>query len=238
MLRGENMMRLRRLARATRGAVTRRLVPVDAAMLTRPTPVSRRFAMDRGTPIDRHYIETFLGRHASLIAGDVMEIGGTEYIRKFARAPRSVAVLHATPGNPEATLIADLTAPDTLPTAAVDCLICTQTLNFIFDVGRAIEGIAKLLRPGGVALVTASGISQISRYDMSRWGDYWRFTDAALHRLFAAQFDAHIAIYGNVAAAVAFLQGVAVEDLPDRAILDESDPDYQLTLGVVARRLP
>lgn len=232
------MMRLRQLARATRGAVTRRLIPVDATTLTRSTPVSRRFAMDRGTPIDRHYIEKFLSRHASSIGGDVMEIGGAEYIRKFARDPRSIAVLHATPGNPQATLIADLTEPATLPTAAIDCLICTQTLNFIFDVGRAVDGIAKLLRPDGVALVTVAGISQISRYDMSRWGDYWRFTDAALHRLFAAQFDARIEIFGNVAAAVAFLQGVAVEDLPDPAILDDADPDYQLTLGVVARRLP
>jgi len=238
MPHGGTMMRLRQLAKATRGAVTRRLVPIDAATLTRPTPVSRCFAMDRGTPIDRYYIEKFLSRHASLIAGDVMEIGGAEYIRKFARDPRSVAVLHATSGNPQATLVADLTEPDTLPAARIDCLICTQTLNFIFDVGRAIEGMAKLLRPGGVALVTVAGISQISRYDMSRWGDYWRFTDAALRRLFAAQFDAHIEIYGNVAAAVAFLQGVSVEDLPARAILDETDPDYQLNLGVVARRLP
>jgi hypothetical protein len=231
-------MTWRDLARATRQAVTRRLAPVDAAGLARATPVSRRFAMDRGTPIDRHYIERFLGRNASLIAGDVMEIGGACYARKFARAPRSIAVLHAAPGNPEATLVGDLTCPDTLPAAAIDCLICTQTLNFIFEVGRAVDGIAHLLRPGGVALVTVAGISQVSRYDMSRWGDYWRFTDAALRRLFADRFDARVELFGNVAAALAFLQGVAVEDLPDRAILDEVDPDYQLTLGVVARRRP
>jgi len=232
------MRRWRQLAKAARQAVIRRLTPVDASALTRMSPVSRRFAMDRGTPIDRHYVDTFMRRHASWIQGDVMEIGGAHYARTFGRAARSVAVLHATPGNPEATLVADLTEHDTLPASAIDCLICTQTLNFIFDVGRAIEGIARLLRPGGVALVTVSGISQISRYDMERWGDYWRFTDAALRRLFVERFDARVELYGNVAAAVAFLEGVAVEDLPDRAILDHVDPDYQLTLGVVARRLP
>jgi SAM-dependent methyltransferase len=232
------MSRLRELAKAARQSVTRRLRPVDASELTRAQPVSRRFAMDRGTPIDRHYIEAFLRHHASLIRGDVMEIGGAYYVRKFGREPRSIAVLHATPGNPEATLVADLSDPDTLPAATIDCLICTQTLNFIFDVGRAVEGIARLVRPGGVALVTVAGISQISRYDMERWGDYWRFTDAALRRLFALRFDAQIESHGNVAASVAFLEGIAVEDLPDRAILDEVDPDYQLMLGVVARRLP
>jgi hypothetical protein len=230
-------VRWRALAKAARQAVTRRLAPVDASALTRAAPVSRRFALDRGQPIDRHYIETFLRRHAALIDGDVMEIGSAHYARRFGRAPRSVAVLHARPGNPEATLVADLAAPETLPAAAIDCLICTQTLNFIFDVAGAVAGIARLVRPGGVALVTVSGISQISRYDMERWGDYWRFTDAALRRLFAGGFDARVEIYGNVAASVAFLEGIAVEDLPDPAILDPVDPDYQLTLGVVARRL-
>ena len=28
-----------------------------------------------------------------------------------------------------------------------------------------------------------SGISQISRYDMERWGEYWRFTDASTKRI-------------------------------------------------------
>jgi hypothetical protein len=218
--------------------VTRRLLPIDASALTRAQPVSRWFAMDRGTPIDRHYIEGFLRRHAALIRGDVMEIAGAHYARTLGRDVRSIAVLHAVPGNPEATLVGDLTAPETLPAAAIDCLICTQTLNFIFDVGRAVDGIAHLLRPGGFALVTVAGISQISRYDMERWGDYWRFTDATLRRLFAPRFDARVESHGNVAAALAFLEGVAVEDLPDRAILDRTDPDYQLTLSVVARRLP
>jgi hypothetical protein len=39
-------------------------------------------------------------------------------------------------------------------------------------------------------------------------------------------------------AACAFLQGVAIEDLPDRGLLDENDPDYQLLLTVVARKGP
>lgn len=226
------MRRLRALAKA----MVRRVRPVDATALTRVRPVSTRFAMERGTPIDRHYIDMFFRRHASLVAGDVMEIGEARYAKRFGAA-RSVAVLHAVAGNPEATLVGDLADPRTLPVASIDCLICTQTLNFIFEVGRAIEGIAHVLRPGGIALVTVAGLSQISRYDMDRWGDYWRFTDASLRRLFTGQFDARVEVFGNVASTMAFLQGIAVEDLPDRSILDHADPDYQLTLGVVARRI-
>ncbi|MFN8202224.1 MAG: hypothetical protein U0S48_06650 [Solirubrobacteraceae bacterium] len=42
-------------------------------------------------------------------------------------------------------------------------------------------------------------ISQISRYDMDRWGGFWRFTGAGASRLFGAVFGAgavEIAEYG------------------------------------------
>ena len=42
--------------------------------------------------------------------------------------------------------------------------------------------------------------------------------------------------YGNALAACAFLQGVAVEDLPDKELLDANDPDYQVVLSIVARK--
>jgi hypothetical protein len=80
------------------------------------------------------------------------------------------------------------------------------------------------------------GISQISRYDMDRWGDYWRFTNASVKRVFEKHFspeDLEINIFGNVLAATAFLQGIAVEDL-DSEQLSVVDPDYQVILGIRA----
>ena len=87
-------------------------------------------------------------------------------------------------------------------------------------------------------MATVAGISQISRYDMDRWGDYWRFTTASLEKLFTPIFNGgvEIASFGNVLAATAFLQGVAVEDLPDRTLLDENDPDYQMLITIIARK--
>jgi SAM-dependent methyltransferase len=232
------MSALRDLARRARQLATRRLAPVDAATLDRAQPVSRRFGMDRGQPIDRHYIEAFLRRHQPRIRGNVMEIGGSRYARMFGRDVQRLDVLHATADNAEATLVGDLTDPASLPAESVDCLICTQTLGFIFDVQAAVAGIHHVLRPGGSVLATVGGISQVSRYDMDRWGDYWRFTDAAVRRLFGARFGANIEIatFGNVAVSLAFLQGIAVEDLHDRGVLDVTDPDYQLVIGIAARR--
>ena len=92
------------------------------------------------------------------------------------------------------------------------------------------------MAPGGVLLATVPGISQISRYDMDRWGDYWRFTDASIRRLFGDVFgpeNVAVQTHGNVLAAIAFLEGLAAEEL-DAAELRSHDPDYQVLITVRA----
>ena len=51
--------------------------------LRRLTPISRYFGFDRGLPVDRYYIERFLARNASEIAGRVLEVGDDGYTRRF-----------------------------------------------------------------------------------------------------------------------------------------------------------
>lgn len=217
----------------------RRKTPVMLSDLKRTTPVSRVFGLDRGTPIDRYYVEKFLKENASLIRGRVLEVGDDRYARRFGGdSVDTFDILDTDPTNKKATLIADLTDRSSLPQGRFDCFICTQTFNFIFDVTKAIQGAHHLLKPGGTLLATVSGISQISRYDMDRWGDYWRFTTASLPRLLEPIFTGGCGVhsFGNVLAATAMLQGVVVEDLPTPALLDDLDPDYQVTLTVVARK--
>lgn len=202
-------------------------------------PISNDFGLSRGTPIDRYYIESFLRENALDVKGAALEIAESTYTRQFNHGITSFEILHVDRSNRKATIIGDLTQPETLPDKTVDCFICTQTLNFIFDVRKAIEGCFKLLKDGGVFLGTVSGISQISRYDMNRWGDYWRFTDLSLRKLFAEYFreeNITIQMYGNVFAANAFLQGLALEDIEDKSLLNVRDIDYQVTLGIRAVR--
>ena len=220
--------------------LTRKKVRVIFNDLTTTRPVSSLFGFDRGTPIDRYFIEKFIAANAEMIQGRVLEIGESDYSRRFGgKRVEIFEVLHATPGNKGATIIGDLTNTATLPANAIDCFICTQTFNFIFDVQNAVEGAHYLLKPGGVLLATVTGISQISRYDMERWGDYWRFTTASVQKLFEPVFKEGLEVesFGNVLAATSFLQGVAVEDLPDVRLLDEHDPDYQLLITIVARKV-
>ena len=91
--------------------------PVRFGSLRRLEPVSRKFGWDRGgLPVDRFYIERFLQQHASDIAGRVLEVRDDAYTRKFGGANVTRAdVLHPTPDNEKATIVADLTAADHVP---------------------------------------------------------------------------------------------------------------------------
>ncbi|OGO46163.1 MAG: hypothetical protein A2Z30_00835 [Chloroflexi bacterium RBG_16_64_43] len=196
-------------------------------------PISRAFGFDRGTPIDRYYIERFLDQHASDIRGRVLEVGDDTYTRRFGgERVTQREVLHVVPGNPQATLVGNLETGEGLAGRTYDCLILTQTLHCVYDLRAAVRTVRGLLAPGGVALVTLPGISQISRYDADRWGDYWRLTPLAAHRLFGDVFDhgrIEVRVYGNVQTAAAYLYGLALEDL-DRRALEHNDADYPLII--------
>src|SRR5690349_14794244 len=86
-------------------------------------PVSRLFGVDRGTPIDRFYIERFLDRRRHLIRGRVLEIADNTYSRRFGgNGVTAFEILHVTE-NPAATMVGDLCDPATLPAGRVDCFI-------------------------------------------------------------------------------------------------------------------
>lgn len=215
----------------------RRSSPVIFNDLGRVKPASPIFGLERGTPIDRHYIEDFLSAHSKSIRGKSIEVGDDIYSRKFGQSGVETHTLLFGDGASSGTnaVRGDLTKPESLPDSVFDCFVCTQTLNFIFDTKSAVAGAAKLLKPSGVLLGTVSGISQISRYDMDRWGDYWRFTDLSIKKLLDPCFrSVESRTYGNALAASAFLQGLAVEDLPDKALLEEIDHDYQLLIAFKA----
>jgi SAM-dependent methyltransferase len=216
------------------GAVRRHVVRPRA--LLRQEPVSRKFGLDRGTPVDRAWIEAFLRAESARIRGSVLEIGDPAYTRRFGTGVTASHVLHATGESPDTTIVGDLATGEGVPEAAFDCIVLTQTLPFIYDIAGAVSTCRRALRPGGAVLATLPGISQISRYDMDRWGDFWRFTDVSARRLFEAEFEngrVSVRTHGCVGSACAFLHGLAAEEL-DAELLDAVDPDYQVLITVVA----
>ena len=211
------------LKRIVKGA-RRALNPIRVTLNSQEQPITRSFGLYRGTPIDRRYIEQFLKKNKDYIRGDLVEVGENRYSGRLGTNVNSISLLSANHSSTAGTISADLAVLESLPAEQFDCFICTQTLNFIFDVQSAVHGVRRILKPGGVALCTVSGASQISRYDMNRWGDYWRFTEASLTKLFEPVFGNSFSIegYGNLLAATSLLSGISVEDLPDPSKLDQA----------------
>lgn len=187
-------------------------------------PLSDDWGFDRGSPIDRYWIETFLDRHRTDIRGDVLEVLNATYTRRFGtdRVERS-RVLDIDPHNAAADVIVDLSDPRCLPRAAFDCFILTQTLQLIPEPTVALDNAWWTLREGGTLLVTVPVISRLA----DPKGDYWRFTPAGLELLLrkCCPGDIDVTGFGNVFAAMSFLAGQAREEL-ERSELDLFDPDF------------
>jgi SAM-dependent methyltransferase len=238
------------LPRTTRRAIMRqvkvwtarpRVGGIDFGDLRRLSPVCRDWGYSRGTPIDRHYVHRFMERHAADVRGRVLEIGTDELTRQYGggRVMQS-DVLHVADGGPPVTIVANLEDGVGIPAAAFDCAIVTQTLQFIYDVHGAVRSLHRLLKPGGIALVTVPGITKISPEDLERWGHYWSLTHCSAQRLFEEAFpggSVTVKSGGNVLSATAFLQGIAVEEL-NVDELDYEDSNFEVLLGIRAQKGP
>lgn len=167
-------------------------------------------------------------------------MGDAAYTRRFDgdRVTKS-DVMHIVSGNPEATIVADLTRADHIPSDSLDCIILTQTLQMIVDVRAALHHLHRMLRPGGVVLATSHGISRIARREgVDPWGEYWHFTAQSMRHLFGALFPAdhlEIVTYANVLSAASSLYGLAAADLTEQE-LDHCDPDFEVIVAVRAQK--
>ncbi len=210
---------------------------VDLGSLDRRSPISAAYGFDRGQPIDRFYIERFVARHADRIRGRVLEIEDDRYSRRFGRGVTSTDVLHIEDGHPGVTVVADLTHAPQIRARAYDCVIVTQTLQYVYDLPAAMATLRRILAPGGTLLLSVPGLSRTSD---PQWEDrwMWNFTSRSVRRLVTDFFD-HVGVevegHGNLLAAVAFLHGLSVEDL-GRERLARHDPGYEVCVTACAVR--
>jgi SAM-dependent methyltransferase len=210
--------------------------PAWLGTVRRTRPLSDHWGRDRGTPIDRYYIERFLAAHRTDIRGRVVEIADLRYTERFGDTVEAADVLDTDASNPRATLIADLARPEGLPESAFDCAIVTQTLQYVFGLDAAVRGIHRLLAPGGVVLATVPSVSRVDR-SAGVDGDFWRFTTASCARLFGDVFGARVDVssFGNVLVSVAFLLGMAREELSMRELSDV-DPYFPAVIAIRAEK--
>lgn len=220
--------------RRVRQQVTRLRRPAWLGTLRRRTPLSACWGYDRGRPIDRYYIERFLEWHRGDITGRVAEVKDSGYTDRFGLGVTFREVIDVDAANPRATIVGDLAAPGFLESHAYDCCLIVQTLHLIADPRPAMEVLWRALRPGGVLLATVPGIARIDP-DIAAI-DYWRWTPAIARRLVGEVFgDAHVEVegHGNVLASMAFLTGMAYQELSSRE-LDATDEAFPLLVSIRA----
>ncbi len=196
----------RRLSPVRRAYVDwRRSRPPKLGDLRRVTPIDPNWGFERGTPIDRVYVERFIGSHAADIRGRVLEIAAPDYTNRVRRSVERVDILMATEGNPQATIVGDLADAPHIPDDTFDCAIVTQTLQFIYDVRAALATLHRILAPGGVLLATVPGLTKISRLEDEQFGEWWHYTGRSAppaRRGGVRRGNVEVATYGNVLAAV------------------------------------
>lgn len=221
---------------SARRAVARTRRPAITAAIRR-TPLSDTWGYDRGTPVDRYYIRAFLEAHRSDIRGRTLEVMDTHYSQQLGAGVTTRSVLDIDPGNPAADIVCDLGVADSLPPAAFDCFIITQTLQLVPEIATAIANGHRCLRPGGVMLATIPAMSRLHG-SPERAIDHWRVTAAGAAHLFGTIFGPDavtVESFGNSRTCIAFIAGMAGEELPARE-LDRRDPRFPLVVGIRAVR--
>ncbi|WP_034445639.1 class I SAM-dependent methyltransferase [Butyrivibrio sp. AE2032] len=201
-------------------------------------PVSERYGMELGTAIDRVYIEKFLQKNADCIVGDIGEFASDNYIKRFSSRIDNKYIFHVN-GWGDNVIQADFSKAEDVSENLLDCLICTQTIQFIFEIDKAVSNIYRVLKKGGTALVTGHGLAQLSLYDYRNWGEYWRFTNMSMKKLFEQSFgkgNVDVITYGNAKTAAAMIFGLCAESL-DLSDFDYDDMQYPVVVGAVCRKV-
>lgn len=182
---------------------------------------------ERGKPIHRYYLEQFLEDASSDIRGRCLEFQEDSYTTRFGRdRVLKLDILNKEPNLPHTTILADLSKDNNVPSDSFDCIICTYVLHVIFEHEKAVSGLHRILKPGGVLLI---GVPNITIH-YQQYPELWRFTTCGLHASLSKYFSAaNIATrsYGNSLTAAGELRGLACNDFAKHE-LDFNDPRYAL----------
>lgn len=232
-------MTIEKILRAVRGAIVRTIKPKSGYYLfpakRSVEPISTMYGFDRGTPVDRYYIEKFLEENKDLIKGKCLEVTDPQYIKKFGGDKVTQAdAMDIDPNNAKANIKGDLRDLKEVADNTYDCFIVTQTYVMIDDYEAAIRESLRILKPGGTLLVTMPCLSPV-------WNikhHHWRFTGASGEYIFGKyvkQENLEVKTHGNAFSGQAFWCGMAIQDL-SKEELEFNDPYFPVIVSVKATK--
>jgi SAM-dependent methyltransferase len=191
-------------------------------------PLSKKWG-ERGQPMHRMYLEQFLQEFACDIRGHCAEFQEDSYTSRFGgHRVAKIDILHKDNDNPRATIIADLTKPNSVQTNLFDCIICTYVFHIIFEVDKIIAELYRILKPDGVLIVAVPDIT----IGTPKYHELWRFTAEGLQLLLAKVFgmeNVTVRTYGNSLIAAGELRGLVKQEFT-KAELDYHDPYFAIVV--------
>ncbi len=196
------------------------------------TPLSKKYGMNRGTPVDRYYIGKFLSEHKNDIRGVCLEIRDNRYGQEYENRIKKLDVLDIDTDNNNANLHDDLRSLNKIPENTYDCIILTQVLQYIDDTASAIKECRRILKPGGAMLIT---VPIMSRLD-PKMPEYWRFTPEGLAYIINPIFGkekVNVRVYGSVLTGLGFWVGQSAEEFSIKE-LDYFDPMFPILVAARA----
>ena len=194
-------------------------------------PFSRKFGLERGSPVGRYYVERFLRKNAEFVTGPCLEFGDARYRALFPGAGEYHVI--DVVRRPAVDFVADIHDPVGVPRDYFKSIICTQVLEHLAHPEKAAAAIFDLLAPGGVLLLTVPFINPV-HYDPA---DFRRYTPEGVTLLLLdAGFDVEqVDFGGNSLVGTGSLLGMVQEDF-STSELELKDPVYPYNVLARARK--
>jgi SAM-dependent methyltransferase len=122
-----------------------------------------------------------------------------------------------------------------------DAMILDQTLEHIADPERALREVARVLKPGGLAIVTTPFLLPV--HVGTNFGDYYRWTPQGMGIVLKrCGFQPEVRMWGSLKAAKALTEDMYMKADRAREIglsltLADSDPTFPVTVWAIAKNL-
>jgi glycosyltransferase involved in cell wall biosynthesis/SAM-dependent methyltransferase len=179
--------------------------------------------LSRHFPIDRYHIDRFFARYAEDLRGRVLEAGGDGFTDRYRGHNHPLAIEKR------------WTHPERWEPDTFDCVILPHCLQTLLDVKTYVEEIHRILKPGGVVLVTLPGILVKSDPEWgAKW--IWSFTPLSAQKMFETVFgEGHVVslAFGNVPALISLSNELSRQVLEEREI-DLYEAGYEVLITIRA----